>query len=644
MSAKFYIFILFLGLYWFFCLYIGFKSQKKIVAPVDFFIFGRQLPSWSFFCILTGTIFSGWIFYLQPGLIFMNGFPYALTSLCVIAIPLIGICFSKKQWMLSKRFGFVTPSEMIATYFKSDILRCLIVFIGLGFAIPFIAMQLSFGGLLLNILSDDIIGRNSAAILIGSIIVVYVSTGGIRSMIYIDSLQFLLVIFGVIFVGFLAYDLVGGWDLLNESLSRIANLKEKFFNLKQNYGAYLSVPSTIEKVELLNQKLSYNGIWTASMILTFVFALSGMQISPSVSMLIFASKGISNIGTQQIWFSSFLIGFLLIFFTTAIGAGSVMLGGNNIINESGNNISNILPADLYPNFFDSLVPHLINLVGEYSIIFFGLLALCAIAATQSIGSLYLTSSAMVSRDIIKRFFVKNLNNKEQIFTSRIVLMLVFIVSLILSIISEGNVLELGSFALSMACQMFVPLLAICYFRWFTRQGVAFGLAVGVITVIFTESIGQNILSDSVFWSKWPLTIHSAFWGVFFNLISASIISFITQETKETNHKQKFHDFIDEHRNYSLTRRSLKPSAWIMSVAWLYFAIGPGLMLGNELFGKPINVESWSFGMPSIWVWQLIFWLLGILLVWFLATKMEMSSPTEKNIIPQTEDIGSSYRG
>ena len=135
-------------------------------------------------------------------LIFMNGFPYALTSLCVIAIPLIGICFSKKQWMLSKRFGFVTPSEMIATYFKSDILRCLIVFIGLGFAIPFIAMQLSFGGLLLNILSDDIIGRNSAAILIGSIIVVYVSTGGIRSMIYIDSLQFLLVIFGVICVGF----------------------------------------------------------------------------------------------------------------------------------------------------------------------------------------------------------------------------------------------------------------------------------------------------------------------------------------------------------------------------------------------------------------------------------------------------------
>ncbi len=65
------------------------------------------------------------------------------------------------------------------------------------------------------------------------------------------------------------------------------------------------------------------------------------------------------------------------------------------------------------------------------------------------------------------------------------------------------------------------------------------------------------------------------------------------------------------------------------------------MVGNELFGKPINVESWSFGMPSIWVWQIIFWGMGILLVWFLAVKMEMSTSLEKNIVSQTEDINNS---
>ena len=131
---------------------------------------------------MTGTVFSGWIFFVQPSLVFINGLSFAMTSLFVIAIPLIGILFSKRQWMFSKKFGFVTPSEMIGAYFKSDILRVLIVVITLGFAIPFIAMQLYLGGLLISILSDELIRPGSAAILIGAVMVVYLNLSGIRSI------------------------------------------------------------------------------------------------------------------------------------------------------------------------------------------------------------------------------------------------------------------------------------------------------------------------------------------------------------------------------------------------------------------------------------------------------------------------------
>ncbi len=644
MTIKFYTLITFLGLYWFFCLYVGFKNQKKIITPVDFFIFSRQLPSWSYFTILTGTIFSGWIFFLHPGLIFVNGLPFSITSLCAIGIPLIGVLFAKRQWMLSKKFGFVTPSEMISTYFKSEILRILIVIITLGFAIPFIAMQLSLGGLLISIISDDLIGIGSGAILIGAIIAIYLSTGGIKSIIYIDAIQFLLLIFGIICIGFITYDLVGGWDLLNESLSRIANIKENLFNLKENYNSYISVPGTMKAVQLSNESLSYNGIWTSSMVITFVFALTGIQMSPNISMLTFASKEASYFSTQQIWFSGFLIGFILIFFTAGIGIGSTLLGGNDVVNESGNNISNILPSNMYPDAAIGIVPYLINLVGEYSVIFFGILAVCAIASIQSTSSLYLTTSAIVTRDILKKYFTKNLNNQEQIFSSRIIIMIIFLLSLILSLVSGSKIIDLGSFALAIACQMFVPLIAICYFSWFTKQGISFGIVVGIIAVFLTESIGQKIFGNLIIWNKWPLTIHSAAWGLFFNFISATLISFITQETKENNQKQKYHTFIDEYKSYSLTRTSLKPSAWIITITWIFFALGPGLIMGNELFGKPVNVESWSFGIPSIWVWKIVFWMLGILLIWFLAVKMEMSTSPEKNIIPQTEDIAGSYKG
>ena len=227
---------------------------------------------------------------------------FVIYLLFVVAIPLIGILFSKRQWMFSKKFGFVTPGEMIGTYFKSDILRVLVAIITLGFAIPFIAMQLYLGGLLISILSDELIGPGSAAILVGAVMMIYLNLGGIRSIIYINSFQFLFFVFGIICIGFITIDLVGGWDLLFESLSRIGSLKENLFNIKESYEAYLSVPGTIKNVDLLDNSLSYNGIWTTSMILTFVFALTGIQMSPNVSMLTFASKEVKYFGTQQIWF------------------------------------------------------------------------------------------------------------------------------------------------------------------------------------------------------------------------------------------------------------------------------------------------------------------------------------------------------
>ena len=640
MSPKFYSLIVFLILFWFYCLYWGFKTQKKITSPVDFLIFSRELPGWSYIIMSTGLIFSGWIFFVHPSLIFFNGIPYSMTSLCVVGIPLIGILFSKRQWMLSKKYGFVTPPEMFGVYFKSEIIRILIVIITIGFAIPFIAMQLALGGAAFSVLTNNIIDASSGSVLIGLVIVTYIILGGIRSLFYIDTVLFLFLIFGIIAIGFITVDLIGGWDLMNESLSRISNIKENIFNTKENYGAYLAVPGSIKFSEIVKNSMVYNGVWTSSMIFTFVFALGGILLSPNFSMLTFSSREVGPFAGQQIWFSGFLIGFILIFFTIIIGLGSILLGGNEIINISGNNISRILPENLFPNEIVNLVPILINIVGDYSPLLFGILAICSFAAIQSTGYFYLSTGAIVNRDIVKNFFFKNMNSKTQIFFTRILVGLFFIISVLFSLQPIEAIINLGSLALGIACQMFVPLLAICYIPWLTKHGVSLGIVVGIFTVIMTESLGQTIFGNFIIWDKWPLTIHSSVWGVFFNMLAALSISFITQDVKETNYKQKFHDFIDDFKSNSMFRRSLKPSAWIVTIAWMFFALGPGVLVGNNIFGKPGNIETWSFGIPSLWVWQIISWVLGVVLLWFLAEKMEMSTSPDRKIVPQTEDSSS----
>ena len=638
MHTKIYFLIFFLFVFWAYCLYWPLKNQKKIGTPVEFFIYGRQMPGWVFTLVATGTLFSGWIFIAHPSLIFLNGFPYAMTSLSAITIPLVGIFVMKRQWMLSKRYGFVTPSEMMSAYFKSEIIRILIVIITLLFAIPFLSLQLAFAGKIISIVSDNTIGAGSGSLLMGTVIVVTMGLMGIRSTLYIDTLQFFLFIFGIISLGFVAYDLVGGWDLLNESLSRLSSIKEKMHNVNLNYSSYLQLSGTLKETQILDKNVFYGGTWTSSMILTFSFALTGILLSPNFSMLTFASKDVSPFAPQQAWFSGLLIGFVLIFFTIAIGVSSTFLGANNVVNTAGNNIANVLPSNVFPENFNNIVPHLINLIGDYSPLFFAILVVCAIASFQSTSNFYLSTASIITRDIVKKFFFKNMKSGQQIFVSRILILVILLISLSISLNSSGNILSLGSFALSIGCQMLIPLLALCYFQWFTKHGIAMGLVVGIIVVFLTDEIGQIILNEILPWHKWPFTIHSSVWGIFFNFLSASIISFITQDIKETNHRHKFHQFINDYKAVSMFRRSLKPSAWIVTTVWVFFAIGPGLILGNSFFGKPQNIESWSFGMPSLWVWQIIFWIIGVFIVWFLASKMEMSTSPSKNIISQQNDI------
>ena len=62
--------------------------------------------------------------------------------------------------------------------------------------------------------------------------------------------------------------------------------------------------------------------------------------------------------------------------------------------------------------------------------------------------------------------------------------------------------------------------------------------------------------------------------------------------------------------------------------------------GNDIFGAPdAGREGWTFGIPSIWVWQILFWLLGVAMMWFLAYKMELSSVPQAEGEALVEDIG-----
>ncbi len=643
MDAKIVWLFVFVLLYWAYCIFWGIKGALSAKTASDYFIAGRRLSLWVFVLAATATSFSGWTFMGHPGLLYRDGFQYAYASFYAITIPFTGVMFLKRQWMLGKRFGFVTPGEMLSHYFKSDIIRLLVVLVALCFSVPYLGLQLRASGFLFNVLTDGLLGVEVGMWLLSAVVFIYVASGGLRAVAYVDTVQCILLAGGIIALGIIAISFVpGGWEGLNKGIAQLALDDPK--KTADGYSHYIAIPGVIQFVAGLGVENPVGGAWTGIMVLTYMFALMGIHSSPAFTMWAFANADPRPFAPQQVWASSFGIGIILFIFTAMQGLGGHLLGAdlafatahpelvNNVMGEA------LGGKDLMESAGKQgmLVPQLIHLMGNTAPWLVGLLSVCALAAMQSTGAAYMsTAGGMLTRDLLKHFILPQASHGQQKFFGRVGVLVIVLAALVVATTATDALVLLGGLAVAYGFQMWPSLMSVCYFPWFTRAGITVGLAAGLIVVTITEKIGAQFFP----WGRWPWTIHSAGWGIFFNLGLAIIISSFTQNQADTDHKMKFHNFLREHASLPESKRGLVPVAWIIVLVWFFFGIGPGAVIGNTIFGNPNDYATWTFGMPSIWAWQLLWWALGVFMMWFLAYKMEMSTVPDKEIEVLYEDIG-----
>jgi SSS family solute:Na+ symporter len=638
--------IIFVAAYWSYCIFWGIKGARSAKTASDYFIAGRTIPIWVFVLAATATSFSGWTFMGHPGLVYRDGFQYAYASFYTITIPFTGVMFLKRQWIIGKRFGFVTPGEMFADYYGSEAIRILTVLVAMIFSVPYLGVQLRASGFLFNVLTDGLLGVEAGMWMLSIVVIIYVASGGLRAVAYVDTLQCLLLAFGIAVIGVITLNAAGGWTALNDGIAKLTSpeiipalgtaVDPK--RTAEGYSHYIAIPGVIQFVKA--GASAVGGAWTGIMCLTYMFALMGIQSSPAFSMWSFANKNPRPFAPQQVWASSFGIGFILIIFTAIQGLGGHLIGADaNALTAGiakdvlgiGGNIMEM------PGKQGMIVPALINLMSDTTPWLVGLLAVCALAAMQSTGAAYMsTAGGMLTRDIYKRFFNPEASHTTQKLFGRMGVVVICGAALVVATTSKDALVLLGGLAVAYGFQMWPALIGICYVPWLTRQGVTWGLFAGLVAVTLTDMPATLGITA---WGRWPWTIHCAGWGIFFNAGVAIIISAMTQGGDNREHKQKFHDFLAETASVAPAKQGLKATAWIVTIVWFIFAIGPGAVIGNTIFGNPNDATTWIFSMPSIWAWQIIWWALGVGMMWFLAYHMGMSTMPDKDIVALVEDIG-----
>ena len=615
--TKFFWLSSFVGLYWAYCLYWGFKGAKSAKTSTDYFLAGRSIGVWVFVLAATATSFSGWTFVGHPGKIFTDGLPYAFASFYALTIPFTGVLFLRRQWVLGKAYKYITPGEMYTDYYGGNAMRLLTVLVAFLFSVPYLGVQLRASGSLFHVLSDGLISVNFGMFALTAVVVIYVASGGLRSVAYVDCAQAILLAIGIVILGGVALHYSGGWTGFTTGLAKIINADiSSGKNLTADgYSMKIAIPGSIQLVS--SGSKAVGGAWTGIMCMTYMFALMGIQSSPAFSMWAFANKTPQAFRWQQVVASSLIVGILLFTFTIFQGLGAQILVDNGILNDISDK---------------NLVPELINLLSASAPWLVGLLAVCALAAMQSTGSAYMsTFSAMVTRDIYAKFISTNSSDENQKNIGRVFVVLVAGAALIVAANSSQAIVMLGGLAVAYGFQMYPALIGICYYKGFTTKGVVFGLIVGLIAVTLTDKTSAWF---GVPWGAYPLTIHSAGWGILFNLLTTFIVSKLYAESSsEKTNKENKHQLLQLVSGLSPERKKKVKLAWMLTLFWFLVGFGPFASIGNTFFSDPNNPALWApFHLPSLWVWQLVFLFYGIFVMWFLAFHMGLSDPIEEQKI------------
>ena len=577
MDPKTWVFLL-LGLYIIYCFWWGLRGFFTDKTASGYGVAGRSIPFIAFLMAATAASFSGWTFVGHPGLIWSAGLAYAFASFYVLTIPITGTFFAKRNWLMGKRYGFITPGDMFAYYYNNEAVRWLTVLAAFLYSIFYSGLQLIAAAKLFYWVAG--VPQTIGLVFMAFIVWFYVVTGGLRASTWVGVLQFCLLVGGIALLGFyvVTSDLIGGWSGMVASLQ---TLEDK----------YMKVPRIIN--------FGLGGGWTAMMILTYMFALMGIQSSPAFTLWNFGMKSPKPLAWQQVFMSTFVVGLCLFFFTAFQGMGARIL---------------MMAGEIAPKVDGDVVPMLMTKFLPGPVL--GVVFLGAIAAIHSTAAPYIgTGGTIIQRDVWWRYVKKQSgSHSEQIWTNRIFATILAGAAVVVSLTSSDAIVMIGGFATTFGTIMYLCLLGVHWGFKFPSIGAALGLLVG---------IGVNMLTYYVW--RYPLSMHTAFWGIFTGLVVAYLCRGLGfKDSEETIARQKeVREWLNSVDGPSESGRVWRSRMKWLVPLWYFFALGPGVMIGNS---------SFSFcGFPAIWSWQIVWWILGIVMMWALCFKAEMATTSEEQI-------------
>lgn len=146
------------GIYIFLAIMVAFLSRTgKSTTMSDYFLGNRTMGGFVSALSYSATTYSAFMLVGLAGLTYQGGVGALGFELLYLAGILLVAIFGPRFWLVGKKFGYATPSELLADRYESKAVGVVTALSSCVFLIPYAAAQLAGVGYLLQGMTENAI-------------------------------------------------------------------------------------------------------------------------------------------------------------------------------------------------------------------------------------------------------------------------------------------------------------------------------------------------------------------------------------------------------------------------------------------------------------------------------------------------------
>ncbi|MCB9033731.1 MAG: sodium:solute symporter family protein [Chitinophagales bacterium] len=455
---------------------VGLYFLNKNKTKEDYFVGGRNMSAGHIGLSVVATDVGGGFSIGLGGL----GFAIGISGSWMLFTGLIGAWLSAvilipKIYPLSKKEKLLTFPEALSYYYNKKVALLAGIISIIGY-IGFTSSQILAGAKLASATFPSV-SIPTAAIIMGIIALVYTAFGGIKAVIYTDTIQWIILMVGLVFIGIpIGYIKIGGWQAITQSLpSNMLSL------------------SNISFIQLFNWFITIVPIWFIGM---------------TLYQRIYACKDEKT--AKKAWFIAGIFEWpIMAFMGVILGLFAKVAFEQGLFSELGFAPNSHIDPELgLPLLLSNILP--VGLMGLMMSAYFS-----AIMSTAD--SCLMAASGNLSTDIISYF--KKDNNSISIKQAQIITFIIGILAIALATVMQSVLnLMLYSYAF-MVSGLLIPVIAtLVYKKPSAKAAIGAMLAGGSTTLILIISA-----------IKLPLGIDANFFGILISALTFTTIQYLQKQ-------------------------------------------------------------------------------------------------------------------